>query len=710
MAYSSRTSRRAAQARAAQRNTRVARNPVREWYASINWGHVRFALAGGLFLLLWFTLWGRAAYIQLLDGDFLAERARRQHTSVEMVTGQRGMILDRSGQIMARNIECRSVYVNPREVVDRTHTAAALAELLHLPIDKIEKQLNTSRAFVWIARKIDDATAAGIRQAALPGVGLVKEYERIYPFKQVAGQLLGFTDVDTAGREGLERAFDNDLGGLSARRVVRRDGTGRRFYTRGDEVPAGQDVRLTIDVQVQFMAEEALADAVREHDARWGGAIVVDVESGDVLAWAQYPFFNPNAYRSNNPLAYRNRLALDALEPGSTLKPFLIAAALQEGVVTRDSIFDCEGGEWRTNKSLIRDDIRGNREIPVHRILSLSSNVGCAKIGLKLGAAKYHQYLTRLGFGQRAGLYVSESKGIVHRVRDWSETDVMSISFGQGMAATVVQMTQAFLTLGNGGMYKPLRLVISDDSDVQGAGQRVFSEKVSREVLEMMREVVDDGTGKRARITGLSVAGKTGTAQKADKSGSYGDQRTASFVGFVPAESPRYLVVIMIDEPQKNRYGGVIAAPVFKNIISRTLAYHGTPPDAPEQVVAEKGQDGKKADAKGKKGKRAPLPVKGKAPVIAAGHDVLAPELDSSAADGEYRHDITANTRDVASDKVPDVVGKSVRRAVELFVLQGIVPVVRGEGSTVVRQTPEPGATWATPGTEQECILWISEK
>lgn len=728
MAYSGKRTRRTTNARAVQRNARVSRQPGRSLFASVNWERVRYGVAGVLFLSLWAVLWGRAAYVQLFQGETLAERARRQHTHTELVTGQRGNIMDRNGQTLARNVECRSVYVNPREVVDKDHTANTLAELTGVAADRIRASLEKDRVFVWIVRKVDDATAAAVRAASLPGVGLVREYERIYPFKQVAGQLLGFTDVDTAGREGLERAFDDSLSGMSARRTVRRDGAGRRFYVEGDDVPSGRDLHLTVDVQVQFMVEEALAEAVRLYEARWAGALVVEVESGDILAWAQYPFFNPNNYRGAKPAVYRNRLALDALEPGSTLKPLLMASALQEGIITRDTVFDCEGGLWKTGRTVIRDDNRVYGAIPVHQILSVSSNIGSAKIGLKLGAAKYHQYLSRLGFGQRAGLHVAESKGILHKVRDWSETDTMAVGFGQGMAATTVQMAQAYLTLGNGGVYKPLRLVRDGAGSgdglgpelggEQGGGQRIFSEKVSREVLEMMREVVEEGTGKRAAIPGLAVAGKTGTAQKADKTGRYGDQRTASFVGFVPADAPKFLVMLFIDEPQRNRYGGVIAAPVFKNVMLRTLAYHGMPPDLPiAETPAAPGSPAakkqtKQADA-GKKGKQG---AKGAAKqedkhAKASGLALLAPELESGV-EGEFRYDMTGKVREAAGTTVPDVVGKSVRRAVELFMLQGVVPEVRGEGSVVVRQSPVPGSTW--PGGQGpdpvECILWISEK
>jgi cell division protein FtsI (penicillin-binding protein 3) len=349
---------------------------------------------------------------------------------------------------------------------------------------------------------------------------------------------------------------------------------------------------------------------------------------------------------------------------------------------------------------VIRDDGRGYGELPVHSILSLSSNVGCAKISLKLGAEKYRRYLTRLGFGQPVGLHVAESKGIVHSLRNWSEVDTMSIGFGQGIAVTTLQLAQAFLTLGNGGVYRPLRLLQSGGEQMQGGGQRIFSEKVCREVLDMMYETVEQGTGKRAAIPGLRLAGKTGTAQKADKRGSYGNDRTASFVGFVPADAPRYMVVVVIDEPRKNAYGGVVAAPVFRNMVVRTLAYHGAPPQASPPGVAAGGR------AQGRNGKIIPVAAGRKKPTL-PGMNILAPELDISLEDGEYRHNLSSAPGAAVSRAVPDVVGKSVRRAVEMFMVRGIVPIVRGEGSTVVRQTPGPGEDW--PASEAgECVLWIS--
>ena len=499
--------------------------------------------------------------------------------------------------------------------------------------------------------------------------------------------------MDGKGLEGIERSFDEQLGGLSVRQAVRRDASGREFYVNSNyEAQPAEDVHLTLDLQVQSIAEEEISKAVTEFGAKWGGVLVVDVAAGDVLAWAQFPFFNPNSYNQYRPSEYRNRLAQDALEPGSTFKPFLIASALQEGVVTRDTTFNCENGLWKSRYITIRDDSRPKQNIQsVAKILANSSNIGCGKIGLELGAVKYQRYLSRLGFGERTSVQLAESRGILRPAREWSEADLISSSFGQSLSVTVLQMAQAYLTLANEGVYKPLRIVLTDD--VGGGDQRIFSKNTTREVLSMMREVVDEGTGKRAAIPGVSVAGKTGTAQKAFR-GKYGGERTASFVGLVPAEKPQYLVVIFIDEPSTVKYGGVIAAPVFKSVTSRVMAYHGSLPDpgalTPAQIKAQE-----KAEAR------------------ARARAVRRGSKEKTVL-GEYRSELATKktalpVRD--SGTVPDVVGQSVRRAVEMFARQGLVPVIKGNGSRVVRQTPEPGVRWAgKDSAPTSCVLWLSEQ
>ena len=660
------------------------------WWARIDWSVVRFRIVGVLFVLVWGALWVRAGYIQLWEGPYLAERARRQHMSAELVQTPRGSILDRSGNILARSVECRSVYANPNAVDDVTVTAKKLAEILGVKEDNLRGLLEKNRGFVWITRRVDDATAEAVRRANLPGVGLSREYMRIYPYREVAGQLLGFVGIDGKGLEGLERAFDETLAGLASRQLLQRDASGRHFYVDGADTESGaEDVRLTIDLQVQAMVEEVLAKNVDSVEAKWGGVLVADTETGDILAWAQYPFFNPNSFKDYPASVFRNRLALDALEPGSTFKPFIVATGLQEGVINKDTVFNCENGLWKTKTITIRDDTRGYKDLTVTKILSLSSNIGMAKIGLSLGANRLHQYVTRLGFGQRTGLHVAESRGIVRRPRDWSEADIMTASFGQSLSVTVVQMAQAYMTIANKGMAKPLRLVTNVDA-AAAPEQRVFSESVTRDVLAMMHDVVETGTGKRANIDGLDVAGKTGTAQKADKSGKYGKERTASFVGLIPAAKPRYLIVTFLDEPSRIKYGGIIATPVFHDVAERVLAYYGDLPDegaVRADVEARKKPDRRKV-AKVEKPKVVPVVVPGE----------VRQEMANKPAPGlDYR-------------SVPDVMGKSVRRAVEMFAQQGLVPVIKGEGAWVIRQSPEPGAPWNRESGIKECVLWLSEK
>ena len=642
--------------------------------------------------------WGRAWYLQMVEGPRLADRARRQHMASELVTGRRGMIYDRNGQVLARSVEARSVYAKPQEVEDFLVMANTLGPILGMEPQKLYDELSkTKRRFVWLKRKVDDYTAEAVRKANLSGIGLSKEYDRVYPFKHMAGQLLGFVGLDDKGLEGIERSLEARLGCIPTRQIVQRDAMGRRFYLHeeGQTEPRGQDLTLTLDVQMQFIAEEAVARAARDYDARWSGALVVDVPTGDILAWAQYPFFNPNTYRESSPLVYRNRLAADALEPGSTFKPFVMAAALQERKVTPNTLIDCERGKWVSKNFTIRDTSNQGM-LPASKVLRYSSNIGMAKIGLSLGAPMFHKYLHALGFGERTSVPVSESRGILRIPRDWSEVDLMSTAFGQSISVTGLQMAQGYLTLLNGGVYKPLHL-IREDGNVEEAHERVFSEKTVREVMDMMRDVVEekDGTGKRARIEGVEVAGKTGTAQKADhRTGTYGSKRLASFVGFLPADKPRYLILVMVDEPARNQFGGVVAAPVFKEIAGRALTYTG--------ILSET----RLAEASGTKDAG---PVRRQRGLKLAGLEV--PYL-ARTADAPQRATVMQLPGHLAkaASRVPDVMGKSVRNAVELFARAGVVPELKGSGSRVVRQSPAAGTAWPEDGQNVDYILWLSER
>ncbi len=672
----------------------------RAYLSTVNWGFFRIKLVVGCFAVFWIALWFRAWYVQVLEGPRLADKASQQYMSSVLVSGKRGTITDRNGQVLARSVESRSIYIRPQDVQDVEKTAATLAAILPMPVEKITEQLSKkSRKFLWLARKVDDSTAEAVQAAKLEGIGLSKEYNRVYPFKQMAGHLLGFVGVDDQGLEGIERSYDKELAAVPTRRTMQRDALGRRFFLQaeGQDEPTGKTIQLTLDSQMQFIAEEAITKAVDTYGAAWGGVLVVDVDNGDILAWAQYPFFNPNAYRTYAPSQYRNRLATDALEPGSTIKPFLVAAALQQGIVTPQSVFDCENGRWQTKNITIRDtSVRA--DLTVSEILRYSSNIGVAKIGQILGADTYHRYLTKLGFGQRTVVPVAEHKGILREPAQWAEADLLSTSFGQSLSVTGLQMAQAYLTLINDGVYKPLQLVLNDDTAERPKRHRVFRKDVAQSVLRMLQDVVEeDGSGNRARIAGTKVAGKTGTAQKADKAtGTYGEGRMASFVGFAPAEKPRYLTLVMVDEPTKNQYGGVVAAPVFQEVTRMALMYDGQLPDV---VFADAGAIIKRGaefdtDDRGFKVSRAPQPLF----AMQTLHKIQPTRPYNTLPGQESK----------AASVVPNVVGKTVRNAVELFARGGIVPVLRGHGQRVIRQFPAAGEAWPT-GKSTEYYLQLSE-
>lgn len=666
-----------------------------------DWSIIRINIVIGIFCLVWVVLWFRAWQLQMIEGPHLADRAKRQHMTSELVSGKRGNILDRNGQALARSVEIKSVYANPHLVGDIEQTANILAPILGLSIDKIKEDLNKSnKRFIWLKRKIDDSTAKAVRQANLSGIGLSKEYDRFYPFKHMAGQLIGFVGMDDKGLEGIERSMDDTLGAMPVLQLVQRDAMGRRFYLndRDRHQAVGEDITLTLDMRVQFIAEECIAKTVREFGANWGGAIVVDIPSGDILAWAQYPFFNPNNYKESSPKIYRNRLAQDSLEPGSTFKPLVMAIALQEKKVTPNTLINCEGGKWTYKNFTIRDT--SNREIiPASKVMRYSSNIGMAKIGQSLGAKLFYKSLKDLGFGDSAFVPIANSRGILRQPKDWGEMDVMATSFGQSISVTALQMTQAYLTLLNGGVFKPLRIVMGQEN-VQEAPRRVLSKKSVDEVVDMMRDVVEqaDGTGKRARINGIEVGGKTGTAQKADsRSKTYGEKRLASFVGFFPVNEPKYLILVFVDEPTRNQYGGVVAAPAFQEIGSSILTQSG---ELNETRVAEK-------DAKNSKRKRGfKLSQAPAQPWIRKAEHIESPNTRNLIAQKQKGMQFPGHLAK-ASEKIPDVRGKTVRNAVELFARAGVVPELKGDGERVIQQTPPAGTPW--PEKKTEYILWLSQ-
>ncbi|MGE4557768.1 MAG: penicillin-binding transpeptidase domain-containing protein [Desulfovibrionaceae bacterium] len=626
--------------------------------------------------LAWATLWVRAGYLQLVEGERLASMASRQHLAAEFEGGKRGRILDRNGRALAISVESQSVYARPLQVEDAARAAAKLSSILDLPARKIRHLLSSRTNFVWIERQVGDKVAARIKDAGLEGVYLTTEYSRFYPNKHLAGQLIGFVGLDGVGLEGVERRFEDRLKGRKAQFVAQRDASGRKLYldAQGREMNLdGKDVTLTIDARIQASCEDALERTLREHGGRAATALVVDVPSGEILAWVDYPFFNPNTYRRSSPSRWRDRAALDAFEPGSTMKPFLYAAAVQEGVTDDSKLIDCEGGVYKINGQPIRDT-HPRRWLSARNALRYSSNIGMAKIGMELGAPIFHRYLTDLGFGRRPALSLPGlGQGLLRPAAKWNQIDLAAASFGQGVGVTAVQMAQAYLCLGNFGVRKPLR-VVHDPARVpeeDESGRRIYSEDVVRQVLGVMFEVVEreDGTGHEAYIPGLHIAGKTGTAQKASASGGYGDDHIASFAALIPAEKPELLVLAEVDSPVDKFYGGVVAAPAVREMTLRTLAYLGRPAPSPGDAALAAG--GEPAESWRRKA-------------------VAAAPNAQSGKDGA----------------TPNLTGMQVRRAVEILAKNGIIPLIKGSGPLVARQTPEPGASLPDA---KGVTLWLAQ-
>jgi len=654
--------------------SRIERKRPKEARSKTDTGRLKLAGVALVFAVIWVLLWGRAAYVQLFLGPKLSEAAGKQNLATEFELGERGRIYASNNALLATSVESKSVYASPFEIQNPAQTAQTLAQILGASKKNLAHELSSSKGFVWVKRQIEDREAQELQKAALPGIHLTSEYRRMYPNRHLAGQVLGFVDVDGKGLEGVEALFDERMAGGRAKFVVQRDAAGRRLYldAQGKEMNIrGLDVHLTLDTVVQDAAEQALAEAVNKYNGRSGIAIVVRVDTGDILALAHYPFFNSNSPSESKPAARRNRAALDIFEPGSTMKPFTFAAALEQNVIDTNKIFDCENGKWNLRGKTIRDT-HPYHWLSANRVLRYSSNIGTAKIGLSLGAQPFYSYLRKLGFGERPGLRIpSESPGMMRQPKEWSEFDLATISFGQGIGVTGIQMVKAYLTLANKGMSKPLRLIADPPAEETPEAVRVFSTRTAESVLSMMREVVEeDGTGKLARIPGVTMAGKTGTAQKVGGTAGkgYGDGIVASFAGLVPADKPEFLFFVAVDEPTPVTLGGVVAAPAVREIAIKTLSYFGRLPEAKGAPQAE-GQE----------------------------HSMTAKAVHSPTAEG-------------GGATVPNLVGLSVRRALEVLGKRGVVPSLKGGGMEITNQKPAPGEPWpegADAGNGEGFVLWL---
>ncbi len=543
--------------------------------AATGFGDGRVRLLTGLLLVALLVVAGRATLLAATSNDLSAIAASQQTKQVDL-PAHRGAILDRTGKELAAGREQHTVYATPSLIEDPETAARRLAQALGVKAAPIRRALQDRRSqFAYVARKVDPAAARRAVRLDIPGVGSYPEELRLYPMKKLAAQVIGFAGTDNKGLAGIELAFDDELSGTPGSQDVVHDPAGMVLSTeRRSEPVDGKDVRLTIDADVQFEAENVLQATVGSTGAVAAQAVVMDPQDGSVLAMVNVPRIDANRY-GKQPQNARNRVVTDVLEPGSIFKVVTVAAALEERIVTPETAFVLPPSIQVGDKEIHEAHARGTETFSVRRILVESSNVGAATLGLKLGKERLMEWISAFGFGRPTGIdYPGEVGGLVPDY--WSLATIGNVPMGQGISTTVLQMAAAYATIANGGVAVSPRLVeqVGDDLRVPKAGRPVIGAGTAAQVLDMMHDVVESGTGTRARIPGYEVAGKTGTAQKVlvGQAGYAEGRYIASFVLLVPADEPRLLVMVVVDEPHPI-WGGVVAAPAARDIARFALAH-----------------------------------------------------------------------------------------------------------------------------------------
>ncbi len=536
-----------------------------------------FALAG-------LALAGRAVFLQVLNTDFLRRQGEARHLRVVSVPAHRGMIMDRNGEPLAISTPVDSVWADPGALPADRRALARLAQALGMPAERLVRRIaaRREREFVYLRRHVDPATAARVMALGLPGVHLQREYRRYYPMGEVAAHVVGFTNIDDVGQEGVELGWDRWLRGEPGAKRVLKDRLGRVVRDVALLRPArpGRDLRLALDRRLQYLAYRELKAAVLRHRARGGSIVVLDARTGEVLAMANQPAYNPNRRDRGPRTARRNRAVTDVFEPGSTMKPFTVAAALESGRFRPDTPVDTRPGLLRVADATVRD-IRNFGLLDVTEVVRRSSNVGAAKIALALPARRLWSVYARLGFGRAtASGFPGEADGVLLDHRRWHVVEQATAAFGYGLSVTALQLARAYAALAADGRLPQ----VSFPRRAGNAGsERVLPARVARQVRAMLEGVVGPGgTGRRAAVPGYRVAGKTGTVRKAGPGG-YSDTRyVALFAGMAPASRPRLVAVVVIDEPRAGAYyGGEVAAPVFARVMAGALRLLDVPPDAP---------------------------------------------------------------------------------------------------------------------------------
>lgn len=540
-----------------------------------------FVLAA--FGLIAASLVARAVHLQVLDTEFLTRQADTRHLRVEKIAAHRGSITDRNGEPLAISTPVDSIWANPKELAPAVDGVARLAAVLGVDPDLLIRRITRSmdKEFLYLRRHLSPEQAREVLALNLPGVNVQREYRRYYPAGEVAGHLVGFTNVDDAGQEGLELAFNHWLAGEAGAKRVLKDRLGRSVENVESIRPPhqGKELRSSIDLRIQYLAYRALKSAIRQHDAQSGSVVVLDVATGEVLAMVNQPSYNPNDRAQYTAERYRNRAITDIFEPGSSIKPMIVAAALDSGQFRPSSIIDTAPGSITVGAKRIEDKNNLGR-ISLTTVLARSSNVGATKLAMALPADRLWSTMTNFGFGVLTSSgFPGESAGLLTHYDNWKQINQATLGYGYGVSVTPLQLAQAYAALGSGGRLRPVSLVAVEQG---GEGRQVIRPETAQTVTQMLEEVVrPGGTGTKAAVTGYRIAGKTGTAWKSGAGGYSRDKYFSIFAGLAPASDPRLAAVIVIDEPHgKLYYGSDVAAPVFADVMAESLRLLAVPPDA----------------------------------------------------------------------------------------------------------------------------------
>jgi len=558
--------------------------------AEENYSHRWHLLLMSLLLALT-VLIGRAIYLQVLDRQFLQKQGDMRHVDVLPLPSHRGRIIDRNGELLAISTPVKSLWVNPREFREAdvaAHRIRVMADLIELPVAEIYRRTGTddNRAFSYLKRRMNPELADQVMALDIPGVYAEREYRRYYPGGEVAAHLIGFTNVDDSGQEGMELAYNDWLRGSEGTRRILRDGKRRIIEDIENIKPPlpGKDLTLSIDQRLQYLAYRELKKAVIQHQAKSGSLALLDTRTGEVLALVNQPSYNPNGSGKPKGSATRNRALTDIYEPGSTVKPFVVACALELGLFRPDTIIDTTPGRMTVGRNTVRD-VHNYGVLDVAHILQKSSNVGVTKIALNVPARKLWAFFNNLGFGQSLDTgFPGEARGRLPDYRGWDAFEQATLSFGYGMSTSTLQLARGYLALANDGIL-PMVGVLKRDGSTQT--HQIMSAGAARSVRTMLEQVVTrEGTALRASIPGFRVAGKTGTVKKSSAAGGYTQSLYLSvFAGMAPASNPRLVMVVMIDQPSAGEYyGGAVAAPVFSSVMEGALRQLNIAPDQKETV------------------------------------------------------------------------------------------------------------------------------